>query len=105
MVSTTKIMSAMLLFPITWFVFAVISYQVGGWWLVLAALIVIPAAGYVAILFLEGFERFMGGVRVLTFFLIRRRFFVRLLAERKAIRSEILALGEATVNVSREFVG
>jgi hypothetical protein len=36
----------------------------------------------------------VAGVRVLTFFLIRRRFFVRLLAERKAIREEIIALGK-----------
>jgi 1-acyl-sn-glycerol-3-phosphate acyltransferase len=101
MVSTIKIMSAMLLFPLTWLVFAAISYKLAGWWLVLAALIVIPVTGYVAILFFEGFDRFMGGVRALTFFLIRRRFFVRLLAERKAIRTEILALGEETANVSR----
>jgi hypothetical protein len=38
----------------------------------------------------------VAGVRVLTFFLVRRRFFVRLLAERKAIRDEIIALGKET---------
>jgi hypothetical protein len=42
----------------------------------------------------------MGGLRALAFFLVRRRFFVRLLAERKAIRSEILALGRETANLS-----
>jgi hypothetical protein len=31
---------------------------------------------------------------VLAFFLVRRRFFVRLLAERNAIRNEIIALGK-----------
>jgi len=32
---------------------------------------------------------------------MRRRFFVRLLAERKAIRTEILALGEETAHFSQ----
>src|SRR6185295_5934214 len=100
-VSTIKIMSAMLLFPITWIVVASAAYRAAGWALALVALVVIPATGYLAILFFEGIDRFMGGLRALAFFLIRRRFFVRLLAERKAIRSEILALGEETANVSQ----
>jgi 1-acyl-sn-glycerol-3-phosphate acyltransferase len=99
MVSTVKIMSAMLLFPFTWLVAAAVGYEVGGWMLALAALIVLPAAGYIAIRYFEGLDNFLGGLRALTFFLVRRRFFVRLLAERKAIRSEILALGEETANL------
>jgi len=100
MVSTVKIMSAMLLFPLTWIIAAVVGYALQGWLLALAALIVLPAAGYVAIRFFEGLDNFFGGVRALAFFLMRRRFFVRLMAERKAIRSEILALGEETANLS-----
>lgn len=100
MISTVKIMSAMLLFPLTWILAAVVGYALQGWLLALAALIVLPAAGYVAIRFFEGLDNFFGGVRALAFFLMRRRFFVRLIAERKAIRSEILALGEETANLS-----
>jgi hypothetical protein len=100
-VSTVKILSAMLLFPLTWLLAATAGYKLEGWTLALAALTLIPAAGYLAILFFEGFDRFMGGLRALAFFLVRRRFFVRLLAERKAIRSEILALGRETANLSR----
>jgi hypothetical protein len=33
-------------------------------------------------------------LRALVFFLRKRRFFVRLIAERNAIRNEILALGD-----------
>lgn len=99
MVSTVKIMSAMLLFPFTWIVAAAVGYEFGGWVLAIAALMVLPAAGYVAIRYFEGLDNFLGGLRALTFFLVRRRFFVRLLAERKAIRSEILALGEFTANL------
>ena len=100
-VSTVKILSAMLLFPLTWLLAATVGYKLEGWMLALAALTLIPAAGYLAILFFEGLDKFMGGLRALAFFLVRRRFFVRLLAERKAIRSEILALGRETANLSR----
>ena len=100
-VSTVKILSAMLLFPLTWLLAAAVGYKLEGWTLALAALALVPLAGYLAIRFFEGFDEFMGGLRALAFFLVRRRFFVRLLAERKAIRSEILALGKETANLSQ----
>jgi glycerol-3-phosphate O-acyltransferase/dihydroxyacetone phosphate acyltransferase len=100
-VSTVKILSAMLLFPLTWLLAAAVGYKLEGWTLALTALALVPLAGYLAIRFFEGFDEFMGGLRALAFFLVRRRFFVRLLAERKAIRSEILALGKETANLSQ----
>jgi 1-acyl-sn-glycerol-3-phosphate acyltransferase len=100
-VSTVKILSAMLLFPVTWLIVVAAGYWLGGWPLALVVAVLIPLAGYLAIRFFEGIDEFMGGVRALAFFLVRRRFFVRLLAERKAIRSEILALGEETANFSQ----
>jgi glycerol-3-phosphate O-acyltransferase/dihydroxyacetone phosphate acyltransferase len=100
-ISTVKIMSAMLLFPLTWLVAAAAGYKLEGWTVALVAVVLIPLAGYVAIRFFEGFDKFLGGLRALAFFLVRRRFFVRLLAERKAIRSEILALGEETANLGQ----
>jgi 1-acyl-sn-glycerol-3-phosphate acyltransferase len=99
-ISTVKIMSAMLLFPVTWLIAGAAGYKLEGWTLALLAAVLIPLAGYLAIRFFEGFENFLGGLRALMFFLVRRRFFVRLLAERKAIRNEILALGEETANPS-----
>lgn len=99
-VSTVKIMSAMLLFPLTWLAAAVVCYEFKGWRFALVATVLIPLAGYLAIRFFEEFDKFLGGLRALAFFLVRRRFFVRLLAERKAIRSEILALGEETANLT-----
>jgi 1-acyl-sn-glycerol-3-phosphate acyltransferase len=100
-VSTVKIISAMLLFPLTWLVAAAAGYKLEGWTVALIAAGLIPLAGYLAIHFFEGFDESLGGLRALAFFLMRRRFFVRLLAERKAIRSEILALGEETANLSQ----
>ena len=95
-ISTVKIISAMLLFPLTWLVFAVLGYLYFGWIVAVLALVLIPFAGYVAIVFFEELDKSIAGVRVLMFFLVRRRFFVRLLAERNAIRDEIIALGKET---------
>ena len=95
-ISTAKIISAMLLFPLTWLVLAVAAYVSIGWIASVATLIVVPISGYLAIVFFEQLDRSIAGVRVLTFFLVRRRFFVRLLAERKAIRNEIISLGKET---------
>ncbi|HEY3580991.1 MAG TPA: lysophospholipid acyltransferase family protein [Pyrinomonadaceae bacterium] len=93
-VSTIKIISAMLLFPLTWLVLAMTGYLLLGWWAAALVLLVIPVSGYLAIIFFEDLERSIAGLRVLMFFLVRRRFFVRLLAERKAIRNEIISLGK-----------
>jgi 1-acyl-sn-glycerol-3-phosphate acyltransferase len=95
-ISTVKIISAMLLFPITWIVLTVLAYVYSGWLPALIALVVIPLCGYVAIVFFEQLDESIAGLRVLLFFLVRRRFFVRLLAERNAIRDEIIALGKET---------
>jgi 1-acyl-sn-glycerol-3-phosphate acyltransferase len=97
MISTIKIMSAMLLFPLTWFLVAAISYELLGWLAAAISLIVVPLCGYVAVLFFEEFDQSLGGLRALAFFLVRRKFFIRLLAERKAIKNEILSLGKETV--------
>jgi hypothetical protein len=99
-ISTVKIVSAMLLFPLTWIVFAVLGYLYFGWIVAVLALLVIPFSGYVAIVFFEELDKSIAGVRVLMFFLVRRRFFVRLLAERNAIRDEIIALGKETTIAS-----
>lgn len=93
-ISTIKIISAMLLFPLTWIILAVVAYVLSGWMLAVLALLVIPFCGYVAIVFFEELDKSIAGLRVLMFFLVRRKFFVRLLAERNAIRNEIIALGK-----------
>ncbi|HEU4837072.1 MAG TPA: lysophospholipid acyltransferase family protein [Pyrinomonadaceae bacterium] len=93
-ISTIKIISAMLLFPLTWIVLTVLAYVFSGWLPALLVLVVIPFCGYLAIVFFEELDKSIAGLRVLKFFLVRRRFFVRLLAERNAIRDEIIALGK-----------
>jgi len=91
-VSTFKITAAMLFFPLTWVVVVVVSWIFGSWIAAIAALVVTPVSGYVAIRLFEEFDRFIGNFLALALFVVRRRSFVRLLAERAAIRREILAL-------------
>ena len=95
-ISTIKIISAMLLFPLTWVIGVIAFYFLAGWIAAVFALVVIPICGYVAILFFEELDKFLGGLRALTYFLVRRRFFIQLMAERNAIRNEIVSLGSQT---------
>ncbi len=93
-VSTIKIISAMLFFPLTWLIVAAIEFQLLGWQWALLTFPLLPLTGYLAMRFLEKWDASIGGLRALTFFLMQRRFFVRLLAERRIIKDEILALGD-----------
>ena len=93
-VSTFKIVSAMLFFPLTWIIVASFLWRIANWHAAVASLLVIPACGYVAIRLFEELDSFVGSVLALTLFVIRRRSFLRLLAERALIRREILALGD-----------
>jgi 1-acyl-sn-glycerol-3-phosphate acyltransferase len=93
-ISTIKIISAMLLFPLTWIALALLLWRFVNWRVAVVATVLAPLCGYVAIRFVEELDRFAGGVLAVALFVMRRRFFVRLLAERNAIRKEILELGE-----------
>jgi len=84
----------MLLFPLTWLLAAGLAAKLAGWPAAVIAVIIVPACGYVAVRFFEEIDQFSGSLAALSMFLMRRRFFVKLLAERAAIRREILALGE-----------
>ena len=99
-ISTIKIISAMLLFPLTWIALAILLWRFVNWEVAAGATIMAPLCGYVAIRFFEELDRFAGGVLAVALFVMRRRFFVRLLAERNAIRKEILELGEQSALVS-----
>lgn len=93
-ISTLKIISAMLFFPLTWIVVALISWEFLGWLAGILALVISPLLGFIAIRFSEEMDQFAGSFLALALFVMRRRSFVRLLAERAAIRREILALGD-----------
>lgn len=92
--STFKILSAMLLFPLTWIIVGAVSGSLYGWLAAIVAVFVMPLCGYAAVRFFEEIDRFYGSFAALALFLSRRQRFVRLLAERAAIKKEILALGD-----------
>ena len=89
--ATIKLLAAMLLFPLTWGVAAALLAFV---WAPPAAAValLLPATGYAALVFAERLDRMRGATRALALFLLRRWAFLRLLAERHAIREEILRL-------------
>jgi hypothetical protein len=99
-VSTFKITAALLFFPLTWLGLALLGWKFGGLPAAVASLLIAPLCGYVAIRFAEEIDRFSGGFQALMLFVLRRRSFLRLRAERAAIRREILALRDETAMVT-----
>ena len=93
-VSTIKLVAAMLLFPLTWLALAAVAYWRAGVWAALAALAVVPLAGWAAVRLFEKLDDFVGGARALAFYFTRRWFFKELLVERRRLREEMQALGE-----------
>jgi len=91
--ATVKLLSAALLFPLTWGAIAFAVWLWRGPWAAALVAPALPLTGYVALQFAERLDRVIGATRALSIFLFRRRAFLRLTAERRAIREEILALG------------
>jgi glycerol-3-phosphate O-acyltransferase/dihydroxyacetone phosphate acyltransferase len=92
--STIKVLASMLLFPLTWLLVAGAVDARAGTAAGLAALGVLPLLGYAALRFVEGLDNFRGAVRAFRLFVLRRDAFVRLVAERRAIREAIVELGQ-----------
>jgi 1-acyl-sn-glycerol-3-phosphate acyltransferase len=103
-VSTIKLIAAMLLFPLTWGTLAAVFFYLLGWPGVVLALVVAPVSAYVALLFFEKLDGFIGGARAIRFYLTRRWFFKELLVERKRLREEMIALGEEAAAVTPAVV-
>ena len=93
-VSTIKVLASVLMFPLTWIVCVGLCAWQWGWPMGLAALLCLPLLGLVAMRFAEDFDQTLGTTKAMLIFFRRGYFAKRLLAERKAIRSEILALND-----------
>jgi len=92
--ATVKLLSAMLLFPLTWTAILVAVWLWKGIWAAVLVAPILPLTGYVALHFAERFDRVVGATRALAILLFRRRAFLRLTAERHDIRRQILDLGQ-----------
>ncbi len=89
MASTMKFLSAIVLMPLTWLVFAGILDFNFGW---LIALISIPFAalcGYIALRVLEEISDLSGWLKAISIFYLKREKFLRLLAERRSLFEKI----------------
>jgi 1-acyl-sn-glycerol-3-phosphate acyltransferase len=90
--ATIKIIAGALIFPLTWIIVALaIGFSLGapaG----LTALVVAPLSGYFALVFFERLDDLRSGVRAVAVSRFHRWGYLRLVAERTAIRDEIMQL-------------
>src|SRR5229473_1313635 len=91
--ASIKVLAAMLLFPLTWVGVAAVVGLLRTVGQGVMALALAPLAGYAALVFSERLDRIVGGGRALGLFVFRRWTYLRLVAERKDIQADILALG------------
>ncbi len=92
--ATVKVLAAALLFPLTWAAILMGIWLWRGPWAAALVAPALPLSGYVAMHFSERLDRVAGATRALAILLLRRRAFLRLAAERRAIRQEIVELGQ-----------
>lgn len=89
---TVKILVAILLVPLTWLVVALAVYLRAGAWAALAAFPAVILCGYVAMRSLETLYDLRGWFKAALLLLRRRRLFLRLLLERRALQREMRRL-------------
>ncbi len=94
LVSTVKILAGLVLYPLTWVLLAWLATRRWGLPAGLLILLLIPVSGFVALLFSEDLRRLLKGGRGLLFALTGKRRFLRLVAERQAIRDDLVKLAE-----------
>jgi glycerol-3-phosphate O-acyltransferase/dihydroxyacetone phosphate acyltransferase len=94
MVATVKALGGLVFYGATWIVLAWVAGSRWGWPGVVAGLIGGPVSGLIALQFLERADRLRGGARGVLLALTGQRRFLRLVAERRAIRDALVALGD-----------
>jgi 1-acyl-sn-glycerol-3-phosphate acyltransferase len=94
MVATIKAIAGALFYLLTWIACASLAWwRLGARW-ALAAIVVVPLLGWIALRFFERLDDVIGRTRALTWRLARRHAYARLRDEQRAIREEIAALDE-----------
>jgi glycerol-3-phosphate O-acyltransferase / dihydroxyacetone phosphate acyltransferase len=94
LIATQKAVGGLVLYPLTWLACAAILWWRFGWEAGVAALIVVPLLGYIALRFLEQLDGVIGRARALSWRIARRRAYARLLAQQRGIHDEIVALND-----------
>ena len=88
-VSTVKIIAAMVFMPLTWLILAVVLYFVWNWQIALLAIPFAIFSGYVAMRSLEEIEDLNGWFRAIRLFYLKRDKFMQLLVERRALHADL----------------
>ena len=94
MIATMKFIASLGLYPLTYVVFAALIGWQAGWWWSLLALVVFPLLGYVALRVFEDIDDVIGDLRALGHRMFRRRGYQRLLETRRAILAELFAVAQ-----------
>lgn len=90
--ATIKFLAALLLYPLTYLVAAVPVGMRFGWMAGVATGLALPFVGYVALIVFEDIDDIIGDARALLYRLFRRYGYERLVAQRRAIRDEIITV-------------
>jgi hypothetical protein len=91
-VSTVKVLAAMVLMPLTWMITAAVVFYFFGWQL---AALSVPAAillGYIALYTLEQTTELSGWAFAIYLYLTKKETFLRLYAERKNLTEQLRAI-------------
>lgn len=92
--ATAKAVSAFVVFPLTWTAVAILFWQWLGTAAGLIALALAPLSGYAALRLAELADRATGALRALGLWILGRRSFLHLQAERRILREDILVIAE-----------
>lgn len=92
LVATVKLLAALTFYPLTYLAVAAIAWGWAGWTAAVAALLLLPIAGYAALRASEEIDDVVGELRAVTHSLFRGYGYRRLLVQREAIRDEMLAV-------------
>jgi len=97
--ATGKMLVAGLLYPITWAIITTLVWRRLGAAAGVITLAILPLSGYVALLFVERFDRLVGAARGVLLRIFRRRAWLRLDARRRRIAAEIEDLAALRTSV------
>lgn len=89
-VSTVKILAAMLFMPLTWIILAIVLYFNWGWEIALISIPVAFICGYAALRSWEELEDLRGWFRAVRLFYLKREMFLQLIVERQNLADEMV---------------
>jgi 1-acyl-sn-glycerol-3-phosphate acyltransferase len=89
MLSTVKLLTSMVLMPVTWIILAMVLNIYLGWKIALLSIPFSFLCGYVALRSLEEIGELSGWLRAISLFFFRREKFLRLLAERRMLYEQV----------------